>query len=624
MVVTFICIFILNYYFSPLDGKIFLVQIKGEQMSKRDSSSDYILPQEINNATSSKSSLINQTNELFEDFWNWRIERSPEFASMSGSKKFNNKLEIFTEKRFIEDVATCKSFLKRTEKLSNLKISMEQRFKINCLKNQLETFIDGFPHKGFYFPVSSLEGVQVEFTDLAKWSSPKTFNDYIAILERYHAFFDYVSQVIKMMQKGIENGLTNHKEAMDGVVEQCKEHLGNVKETVFYEPFKNLSQLSQTEQKSLQLTAASIIKKSIQPGFQKLLKFLKRRYIKATRKDIGAGSLSPTFYEACLKFHTNTNLTAAEIHKIGLDEVERIENQMNNVKKELGYGKLTLRQFIRKVNDDPENYFNSKEELLKAANNTIEHRIKPKLQIVLKNLPRTNMEIVENEKTTATAASYTAGTPNGRPGILKINAHIFGTFSKFSLLALMLHESFPGHHVDGSYSIEDTSRPAFMQIKEDRIYGQVPSRFPLNTGFSEGWGLYSEQLGYDMGLYDDPLDRFGQLTYDMYRSTRLVVDTGIHALNWTKEEAFNYMFDRLSYKEEKVWREIRRYITWPGQATAYKIGQLCIMRMRKKAEKQLGEKFLLPEFHEFILQSKGPLNLLEERVDQYIKEQKQK
>jgi len=564
-------------------------------------------------------------SELFEDYWNWRMERSPEFASFTGNKDFNNKLEIFTEKRFKDDQIRCKEFLKSANSLMTKEIDIEVKFSLRILKKELQTFIDGYPHKGFYFPISFKEGIQVDFQDLIGWSNLKTASDYYGLLERYEAFSVYVDQVIKMMDIGLKKGFTNHQTSMDGVVDQCMEHIGNITDTAFYKPFRILTMFSQKDQKDLQSRAASLIKNSIQPGFLKLINFLNSKYLKATRKNVGVGSLSDTFYPACLKFHTDTNLTAKEIHDIGLKEVERIENEMKKIMEELGHGDITLKQFQDKMKKDPSNYFKSKEELLEAVKDIIENKIAPKILTIFKKEPKIKLEIVEKSPSQANSstASYLSGTADGsRPGRFYVNTNHFSSFEKYALLTLCLHESNPGHHFESSHSLEKTDWPTFRTIKEDRIYSQVPSRFPLNTAFSEGWGLYSETLGYDLGLYGNPLDRFGHLTYDMYRAVRLVVDTGIHAFNWSQEKAIQYMLNKTGVKEEKIRREIRRYITWPGQATAYKIGQVKILELRKMAEEQLGKRFELKDFHEVVLNSTGPLDLLEERVLEYIRASK--
>jgi len=354
-----------------------------------------------------------------------------------------------------------------------------------------------------------------------------------------------------------------------------------------------------------------------------LINFLKSKYLKSTRKDIGVGSISDTFYPACLKFHTDTNLTALEVHNIGLREVARIEKEMKKILLDQGYTGATLKQLINKVMKDPANYYNSKEELLEAVKDIIENKINPRILEMFKTKPKSKLEILEKSASqiNSSAATYKTGTADGsRPGRFYVNTHQYRSFPKFSLRALCLHESNPGHHLESSYSLARTEWPKFRTITEDRIYSQTPSRFPLNTAFAEGWGLYSENLGYDLGLYEHPMDKFGHLSYDMYRATRLVVDTGIHALNWTQEQAVQYMLQRNAQTEGKIRREVRRYITWPGQATAYKIGQLKILELRKKAEEQLGDKFDLKEFHEIILSSKGPMNLVEERVNRYIEE----
>ena len=400
------------------------------------------------------------------------MERSPEFASFAGSREYNNKLEDFTEKRFEEDQEKCKEFLIQANTLIKNETDKEIKFNLKVLKSELETFIAGYTEKGFYFPISFREGVQVDFEDLADLSSLGSADDYDNLIERYEAFSGYVDQVINIMDTAVKKDLTNHQASMDGVLEQCQRHLGNVEETVFYKPFKDLS-------KQLQLRAKAAIKKSIQPGFSKLITFLKSTYLKATRKDIGVKSISDTFYQACLKFHTDTNLTALDVHNIGLSEVARIEKEMKKILLDQGYTGATLKQLIVKVMQDPVNYYNSKEELLEAVKDIIENKINPRILDMFKSKPKSKLEILEKSASqiNSSAATYKTGTADGsRPGRFYVNTHQYRSFPKFSLRALCLHESNPGHHLESSYSLARSEWPKFRTITEDRIYSQTPSR----------------------------------------------------------------------------------------------------------------------------------------------------
>jgi len=565
------------------------------------------------------------TNKTFNDYWNWRMLRSPEFSTLVGSKELNNKLENFTEERFKEDFDSCTEFIARAEALKNQTIDEDVILNLQFFIAEVQTFVDGYEFNGFYFPISYLEGVQVDFQRLAEWMSVDTQKDYEDIISRYNLVDTYTDQVITMLRTAVGKGQTNNNASMAGVVDQCQAHLNEVEETVFFEPFRNLSMFDTTTQEQLRANAIEAINSFVQPAFRKLLDFLEAEYIPATRPEIAVSTLPGNggeFYKACLKFHTSTDLTAEEIHNKGLEEVERIETEMKKIVVEMGFENMTLSEFTEMIRTDPDNFFKSADELLAAFHDIIENKIEGHLLEIFWKKPGSELQIVGMPPSMADgpAAFYTAGSLDGsRPGTLYVNTNKFNSQPRYEMVSLSLHETNPGHHLQGSYMLEQEDWPMFRKVMEDRIYSQVPSRFPINTAYTEGWGLYSETLGFDMGLYEDPLDRFGHYSEEIFRACRLVVDTGMHALNWTQEEAVQYMMNHTAASEESLRNEITRYITWPGQATAYKIGQMKIKELRMRAEEELGDVFDIRDYHEVVLKSAGPLEILEEQVDNYIK-----
>eukprot|EP00088_Acartia_fossae_P029105 TRINITY_DN2991_c1_g1_i3.p1 TRINITY_DN2991_c1_g1~~TRINITY_DN2991_c1_g1_i3.p1 ORF type:complete len:293 (+),score=91.53 TRINITY_DN2991_c1_g1_i3:1-879(+) len=291
----------------------------------------------------------------------------------------------------------------------------------------------------------------------------------------------------------------------------------------------------------------------------------------------------------------------------------------------MGYN-LTLEEFTEFIRNDKSNFFNSPQELLDAFKDIIDNKIEPRILDIFHQKPATELEIVEVPPSNpdAPAAFYIAGTPDGsRPGRLYVNTNKYDSQPRYEMISLTLHETIPGHHLQGSYMLERKDWPTFRKVMEDRIYSQVPSRFPINTAYTEGWGLYSESLGFDLDLYTNPLDRYGHLSEEIFRACRLVVDTGMHALGWSREEAVQYMLQHTAASEPNIRGEIDRYITWPGQATGYKIGQLKLKQLRNLAETELGDRFNIKDFHEIVLESAGPLNILEEQINDFISQRKQ-
>ncbi|XP_022243754.1 uncharacterized protein LOC106461179 isoform X2 [Limulus polyphemus] len=391
----------------------------------------------------------------------------------------------------------------------------------------------------------------------------------------------------------------------------------------FYEPFLSIpDSLSLQDKKMLKAEGKKVIEREVLPSLKKLGTFIKNDYMTATRPHTGAATLpdGKRFYQQCLRFHTSTDMTPEEIHQLGLQEVKRISKEMDKVIKSLG-SNLSRTDFLEQLRNDPQFFFKTQQELLQAYKDTVENQIEPKIVQVIKEVPKTKLLIVPFplSMTESTAAFYVPSSPDGsRPGMFFLNTANPKQSPIYKMMSLSLHEGIPGHHLQSSYMKERTDIPLFRQLLEYRKYSDVPSHFPIHTAYVEGWGLYSEYLGNELNLFKDPYFRLGHLSEEIFRACRLVVDTGIHAFGWTREKAINYMLKNSASTKRNVEGEIDRYITWPGQACAYKIGELKIKELRKKTEIRLGNNFDIKEFHDVILQSQGPLSFLEEQVDTFI------
>jgi len=457
--------------------------------------------------------------------------------------------------------------------------------------------------------------------------SMDTAKDYRDLISRYQSFKNYTEEIQSMLTEAVNLNRTNHERSMSGVLDQIKAHLVDYKETIFWEPFEGkMNNVTDEEAKILKTAAKEAIETSVQEGFTNLHTFLESTYMTNLRQDIGVSSLpdGKAFYLACLAFHTSDNVSSYAphlIHQAGLDEVERIEEEMRKILVELGHEDLTLAEFADMVRKNASNFFSSPEELLEEFHNIIENQIQPRLAYIVRNVPKIELEILEATNPNSPAAFYIAGAADGsRPGRLFVNTAKYGSQPRYTMVSLSLHETNPGHHLQSSFMLEKEDWPQFRKMMEDRIYNQVPSRFPINTAYVEGWGLYSESLGFDMELYNDPMQRYGHYGEEIFRACRLVVDTGMHSLGWSRDMAVQYMVNHTVESSENIEQEIDRYITWPGQATAYKIGQMMIKKQRQKAEEALDDKFDLRDFHEVVLRSVGPLNILEKQVDKFIME----
>jgi len=387
------------------------------------------------------------------------------------------------------------------------------------------------------------------------------------------------------------------------------------------DPFKNCSEVIKAD-------ALKAVKDSVIPGFKTIMNCLRNNYMPNLRENIAATSLpnGKDYYVQCLKFHTSTDMSPQEIHDLGLKEVSRIRSEMTQiVRKDLGRESADLKSFIEELRKDRSFYFDAPEELMARFKHLIEQEINPKLASLFWKPPTLPLDITEMPPALSSgpAAYYIAGTSDGsRPGKFFVNLKRYDSQPKYETISLALHEGNPGHHLQASYS-QVAGFPAFRTVCEDRCYSMSPSRFPINTAFVEGWALYCENLGHDLGLYSDPYDRFGHLSEEVFRASRLVVDTGMHALGWSRDQAVAYMAQNTAASLQNIEAEIDRYITWPGQATGYKIGEIRLSQLRADAEKVLGKGFDIRDFHEVVLKSAGPLSIVEQEVNAYIRAKQQ-
>ena len=565
---------------------------------------------------------MTEAEKLFDEFWSWRLRRTPEFATFTGNKEYNSVLESWTQQRFDEDNQTCQEFLERAEKLQAATDNDTDKENLEFFISEVRIFVSGHSHGGYYFPLNYMEGAHVDFQRLAEWAAPVSVQDYQDIVERYRRFRHQIQEVIQTMRSGVEKNITSHRVSMKGVVDSCRKIAQqDATDTDFYKPFTQLSCGTEDDHNQLRTAAEEAINNMIKPGFAELADFVEQEYLPACRPSIGATTLprGHQFYSACLEFHTTTSLTAQQIHEMGHQEVERIESEMREIIKQLGHD-MTLKEFINKLRDDKTQYFKSAEELLASGNDIVFNKIYPRLTTIFTNVPRTRLEINSTPSADYPAGFYLAGTEDGsRPARYSLNTYKFDSQPKYEMISLSLHEACPGHHLQGSYLLEKSGVPPFRKTMEDRNYFQSPSRFPFYTAYVEGWALYCETLGTELGLYDDPLDRFGHLSEDIFRACRLVVDTGMHAMNWSMEQAVDYMMEHSAASRENVEGEVTRYVTWPGQAVGYKVGQMKILELRQAAREALGDKFDIKKFHDVVLDCAGPLDILEKHVNDYIK-----
>ena len=392
------------------------------------------------------------------------MRSTPEFATFTGNKDYNDVLENWTEDRFSEDNKTCLAFLERASRLMSTSQNDRDKESLEFFVSELTIFTAGHRHGGFYFPLNYMEGAHVDFSRLAEWAAPATVKDYKDIVQRYIKFPGQVDQFIQTMRSGIEKKMTNNAVSMKGVVDNCRKiSAEDPKTSAYFEPFLTIASGSEDDKKSLQAEAELAITNSIKPAFAKLAAFLDKEYLPACRPDIAATSLpnGQDFYSACLAFHTTTSLTAEEIHAMGHKEVERIEEEMREIIKELGHD-MSLKDFINKLREDKSNYFSSAEELLASGNDIVFNKIYPRLTQIFTAVPKTKLEINSTPSGDYPAGFYLAGTEDGsRPARYSLNTIKYDSQPKYEMISLSLHEACPGHHLQGSYLLEKDGVPQF-------------------------------------------------------------------------------------------------------------------------------------------------------------------
>ena len=553
-------------------------------------------------------------HKLFADEWERSLRESPENASNHGDARYNDRWSDMSLKAIAASAAADKVALARLHKINRKALSEADRLNYDTFEWQLKQTIGRQQFKEYLTPIGMLGGVQT-LDGLAQVLSFKTEKDFRDWLARLAALPLLVDQNIVLLEEGIKAGLTPPAVLMQRVSKQiARQASGPADASAFYQPFLSMPEsFSEAQKAALRNEAVQLIGEKVIPAYARLGKFFDGVYLPKARQSIGASALpnGKAYYDFLAAHFTTTNLSADAIHAIGLSEVARIRARMEAVMRETGY-KGTLPEFFNFLRTDPRFFHKSGPELL-LAYQAMSKRIDPELVKVFSVLPRMTYgvrAIPDNIAPDTTTAYYQPGSTDGkRPGYYYVNLYRPEVRPTWEMMALSLHEAVPGHHFQFARGLELGELPMFRKTA-------------YFVAYSEGWGLYAEQLGYDMGLYANPYDKFGQLTYEMWRAVRLVVDTGMHAKGWSRQQAIDYFKANAPKTEQDIVNEIDRYIGWPGQALGYKIGQLKISELRKRASDTLGASFDLRAFNDEVVGTGSiPLTALELHIQDWIKRQ---
>ena len=553
----------------------------------------------------------NRKFELFlSDDWEKYLSNNPLFATYTGDKRQNNKINPNTVDHFFQELESDKTSLAGLYEIDFNKLNDENKLNYKLKEFSLNESINSKKFPTYYLRLNQRGGIQ-SFYETGNRLVYSSSQDYFDWLERLEEFTNHINISLKINKEGLSKGITQPKMITKGVIEQIDAIIdsdidANPYMKVFLEADESI--LSKSEKKDLIDNAKNLIENKINPAYVELNKFLKNDYIVNSRNSIGIKDVpgGSEYYEDLAKHFTTTNLTPDEIHEIGLTEIKRIRSEMEAIIDQVNWDG-DFNSFLNYLRTSPRFYYNNGEDLLDAyliMSKTIDPLL-PKLFTVFPRAPYGVIPIPAESAPFTTTAYYNSPSP-GRPGYFYANLYKPESRPKYEIPVLTVHEAVPGHHFQISIAQELENVPMF------RKYQGI-------TAFVEGWGLYSEELGEFIGLYDDPYDKFGQLTYDMWRAIRLVVDTGMHYKDWSRDDAVNLFIENSAKSILDINNEVDRYIAWPGQALAYKIGQLKILELRNKAEKILGDKYDIKEFHDEVLKRGSlPLDLLEYYIDEWI------
>lgn len=556
-----------------------------------------------------------ELHRLFDEYWATEMRNNPFSATGSGVGDYNHLVPDVSPTAIAASVASTKRFLEELQSLDLTQSSESDQTSAEILEFILTKRVEAARFDSWRIPFVSDSGFHNGFGYVVSSTPFRNEQDYHNYLQRLKALPSYYDQHLENMRAGLEVGFTQPRAILSNVLPSFEALAGDdVEAHPFFAPFRKIpSTIPEATAAKLVSTGEALMESQVIPAQQNLVRFMKEEYMPQSRESLGASSLpdGDAYYAYLIRYFTTLDdQTAESIHNRGLKEVARIRSEMEAIIKEVEF-EGSFAEFLEFLRTDPQFYPETAEELLQQAA-WIAKQTDGKLPAFFGKLPRQpySVEPVPAEL----APNYTAGryspAPPGsdRGGQYWVNTYALETRTLFQLVALSLHEGVPGHHLQISLAYEIENAPEFRKQYYPHAFG-------------EGWGLYSEKLGVEMGMYPTPYDHFGRLSYEMWRACRLVVDTGLHAFGWTRQKAVDYLAENTALSLHEVGTEVDRYIAWPGQALAYKMGELTLWELRAEAEEALGEKFDIRTFHDAVLVQGGvPLEVLRKQVESYIQD----
>ena len=549
---------------------------------------------------------------LYEKEWAFRLREFPTFASYVGVEGYNDRMGHVAEEDQARRHAYWKGIRAELDDISCERLDREDCINYRVFVAQMDNFIAAYETKSYLLPFNSDWGFYMEWARLPEDTEFASAADYRDYLARLHQLPVVMDEYIALMRRGIETGFTQPRVILDGRDEPIKAQLvESAAQSPFYAPFAELPEyVAGGERAELLATAERVVMEDVIPAYRRLDEFLREEYLPGARQTLGASELpgGEAFYRAQIRQYATVDMSPREIHDIGLEQVARIQAEMRAIIEEAGF-EGDFAAFLAFLRSDPQFYARTPKELLAHASYYAK-KIDGRLPMLFGHLPRQPYGVAPVPE--EIAPFYTAGRYVGAPlearrgGYYWVNTYALESRPLYAIPALTLHEGAPGHHTQNALALEQQDQPPFR-------------RFDYISAYGEGWGLYAEKLGLEMDIYETPYEHFGRLTYEMWRASRLVIDTGIHAFGWTRQQAIDYLASRTALSMHEVTTEVDRYISWPAQALSYKLGEYTIWQLRRQAEEALGADFDIRAFHDFILSlGSVPLDVLREEVGFWI------
>jgi uncharacterized protein (DUF885 family) len=563
-------------------------------------------------ASASQPDAKTRFDALLAEAWELGLRENPLRATATGDHRFNDRLPSMTMADLERRLAAARAQLATLSAIERAALAPQDRVSYDMFERGLREDLARHQFRTWRIPITSDSGFHTGISRLGQEVPLRTAKDYENYLSRLRAIPAYFDQFVAFMREGLRTGFTSARVALEGYDATMRPHVvSDPEQSVFWKPFAAFpSGVPAAEHARLRAAGREAIAQAVVPAYRSLLEFFTREYQPGARATIGASELpdGKAYYAWLVKHFTTIDTTPEAVHRIGLGETERIRREMDEVVRKVRFSG-SFAEFLEFLRTDPRFYAKTPDELLKQAS-WIAKKMDGKLPSLFGRLPRQpyGVEPVPDDL----APKYTGGRYVGAPldgaraGTYWVNTYALESRPLYTLESLTLHEAVPGHHLQGALTKELEGLPAFR-------------RYSYVNAFGEGWGLYSERLGIEAGFYQDPYSDFGRLSYEMWRACRLVVDTGIHAMGWTRQRAIDFMAERTALSRHEITTEVDRYISWPGQALAYKMGELKIRELRARAEAALGERFDVRAFHDAVLaHGSVPLDVLERQIDEFI------